>query len=337
MSLPGWFSSWVQIKGGYTVHVLGIKSFFLDWLVASTLIFLSLLFLVRNVTVMDTQATVSLYKSCSTILPAEEVMKNLQGALQVDERCEIVSPCVDWQAVRCEGTLPAAGLYEAFFLGRYLSFRMSDALMEPYGVTGWKDTPTLKFEPTWVVFLMGYVLILIETVAILFALWRQKALKQAFTLPEGSKTDQLLKPAIFAVILAISIFAVNLVVFNQFDYESVKDQQMMNTLYNSAYGIAFAVIVAPLAEELTFRGVFLRFFIDRKRLLLGTLVVSLVFSVFHGLVEKSLGWQLYISSIYFIGSVLLCWVFIKQKNLWSPIIFHSAYNSTMVVFYQVLV
>jgi membrane protease YdiL (CAAX protease family) len=319
------------------VQVLGIKSFFLDWIIASVLIFLSLYFLFGHITVMDTQATVSLHKSCSSVLPAEELIQKLQGTLHADEHCEIVSPCVDWRAVRCEGTLPASGLYDAFLFGGSLSNRMFNALSEHYEVAGWKDTPTLKFEPTWILFLMGYLFILVETVAVLFALWRQKALKQAFILPEGLKTDQLIKPAIFAVILAISIVSLNFMVFNQFDYQGVKDEQMMSTLFNSVYGIAFTVIVAPLAEELTFRGVFLKFFIDRNRLLLGTIVVSLLFSVFHGLVEKSLGWQLYISSLYFVGSVILCRVFIKQKNLWSPIIFHSAYNSTMVVFYQILV
>lgn len=318
------------------MQVLGIRSFILDWLVASVLIFLSLLLIFGDIPLIDTQTTFSLHRSCATVLPAEEISQNLRGALHPGEQCRVVSPCVDWHAVQCEGTLLASDVYEAFFLNEYIRSRVLKVFNEHYGVVAFKDTSTFRFEPTWFFFLMGYVLILIETVAVLFALWRQKVLKHAFTLPDGSKTDQLLKPAIIAVIIAIAIVALNFIVFNQFDYEAVRDQRMMNTLFNSTYGIAFLVIVAPFAEELTFRGVFLRFFIDRHRFLLGTIVVSSVFSVFHGLAEKSLGWQLYISSIYFVGSVFLCWLFIKQKNLWSPIIFHSTYNGTMVVAYQVL-
>lgn len=285
---------------------------------------------------MEIQVTYSLLKSCSTVLPAEELMQKFRGVLRAGEHCEIVSPCVDWQEVRCEGALLTTDLYDAFLLRGYMHNRVLETLNESYNVFASKDTSTIKYEPTWVLFLMMYVFILIESVAVLFALWRQKALKQVFTLSRGLKKEQLLKPAVFAVILGISVVMMNYVVFGLFDYSAVKDQQMMDTLLNSAYGIVFTVVVAPLAEELTFRGVFLRFFIDRKRLLLGTLVVSLIFSAFHGFLEKSLGWQLYISSIYFVGSVFLCRLYIKQKTLWSPIVFHSAYNSTMVVFYAIL-
>jgi len=319
------------------MQVLGLRKFFLDYLVASVILVLSLYFLFGGITALDTRAAVSLHQTCSATLSAEEVLHNLQGALRAGEHCEVITPCVEWQSVRCEGTLQASGLYKALLGSDLLVFRVKNSLSEPYGVIGYKDTSTFRLEPKWIFFLMVYALILIEAGAVLFALWRQNTLKQTFSLPAGSRKSQLFKPALFAVILGIAVVLMNFLVFTLFDYPQEEHQRIFTALLNSVYGIAIVVILAPLAEELLFRGVLFRFFIEKKRVLLGTVIVSLLFSVVHGFVEKDFGWQLYISSIYFFGSVILCRLYIKQKNLWSPIIFHSFYNSTMVVFYMILV
>ena len=113
---------------------------------------------------------------------------------------------------------------------------------------------------------MVYVLILVEAGALFFALWRQKELKRTFSLPAGFKKDQILKPVLFAAILAILIMMMNYLVFTVFDYPETENRRIIGTLLDSAFGIVFVVIVAPLVEELTFRGVLLRFFVDRKRL-----------------------------------------------------------------------
>ena len=98
-----------------------------------------------------------------------------------------------------------------------------------------------------------------------------------------------------------------------------------------------AILVAPLAEELIFRGVLLRFFIERKRQLLGVVFVSVIFAILHSLREPTLGWLLYKFSAFFIISVVFCWAYIRQKNLWSPIILHGGYNATMIGFLNVIV
>ena len=127
----------------------------------------------------------------------------------------------------------------------------------------------------------------------------------------------------------------NYLVFAWFEHPEVEAKEILTTLLKSVTGIITIVIVAPLAEELIFRGVLLRYFVERNKPLLGTILISLMFSALHGFLEQGLGWQLYVSTIYFIFSVLLCRVYIMQKTIWSPIVFHSAYNSTMVVLYMV--
>ena len=93
-----------------------------------------------------------------------------------------------------------------------------------------------------------------------------------------------------------------------------------------------AILIAPFVEELIFRGVFLRFFIERKQQILGVVLISILFGVLHGLREQNLAWQLYKSATFFVVSVIFCWSYIKQKNLWSPIILHGGYNATMIGF-----
>ena len=107
-------------------------------------------------------------------------------------------------------------------------------------------------------------------------------------------------------------------------------------LLNSGPGLAFVILFAPLAEELIFRGVLLNFFIERNKAAIGTVLVSLLFSLLHGLHQESLGWQLYTSSFYFIMSLVLCHLYIARGSLWPPIVFHSAFNGTMAVLFRLL-
>ncbi len=318
------------------MHTLGLKKFLLDYFVGFVLTVLLLYFIVGKMTVLDEHVVAILDQSCSDVIQEEELQQNLQPVLRTGEQCEVVSPCVGVQSVDCKGTLQASEFYDAVFLGHAMKFRTMYKLSKTYRLASYKDFSTFRYTSGIFIFLMFYMFILIQASAMMFALWRQNKLKQTFGLPAGLRKDQLVKPAIFAVLLGISVFLMNYLVFKLFDHPALKNQQTITALFDSTLGFVVAIFLAPFVEELIFRGVLLRFFIEKRRALLGTVIVSLLFSFMHGFGEKDVGWQLYISSIYFIGSVLLCKLYIKQGTIWSPIAFHAAYNGTMFVFYTLL-
>ena len=318
------------------MQVLGIKKFFFDYLVAGGLLFLLFLLLLKNITVWDEGATIVLSQACSSSFPAEEVLQSMQDSLKDGESCSVISPCVEWQSIHCEQSVPVSSLLDGSLNGDTLVTRMRSSPVESFGISSHEVTTVEKASAGLLLLLLAYGLVLTEACAVLFALWRQRKLKQTLTLPPGSRKDQLLKPVFFATLLAIAIVLLNYLVYYQFDQPEAPGRENINLLFGSASGIFIAIFIAPIAEELLFRGVLLRFFVEKKMLLLGTVVVSLLFAVLHGFHEQSLGLQLYISTLYFIISVFLCRLYITQKNVWSPIVFHSAYNSTMVSLFMIL-
>lgn len=314
---------------------LKIKKFLLDYLIGSGLIVIVFLVLIGNITIMDTKGILTLYESCSSSSSSQDILKSAQSVLRNDERCELVQPCNELKSLRCEGTAKVSDIPKHFYAQDLLTIRVQRQLANQYGSAGYSDKSTFRVPIGLIIFFLVYLAVLVEAGALLFALWRQKSLQQTFSLPTGSKVEQLLKPLIFGVFLAMIILAMNFGVDRLFDYPDV-EQSLVNLAYlQSASGIILAIFVAPLAEELIFRGVLLRFFIERKRQLLGVVFVSILFAILHSLREPTLGWLLYRFSGFFLISAVFCWSYIKQKNLWSPIILHGGYNATMVGFLNV--
>ena len=90
------------------------------------------------------------------------------------------------------------------------------------------------------------------------------------------------------------------------------------------YGITI-VIVAPITEELIFRGLILNRLLMRYRPIVAILISALIFSLAH--LNKS-----YIGS--FIHGIILSMVAIKYASLYYPMIIHGIYNATMMVLQQ---
>ena len=311
--------------------VLGTKKFFLDYLAGSGLIFLMFFMLMGDITALDTAATLKLSQTCHSSFLAKDMLQSIGSSIRGGESCEVVSPCVEWQTVRCEGSVPVSGLFGAMYKNNLLVFRVKESNLKSYGIWNYKDSSAFRLPLNFILLLLAYGVVLAETVAVLFALWRQDKLRQTLILPMGSRTHQIIYPALCALLLAMVVVVMNYLVYDLFDQPEFDKREVLSTLLNSSAGIGVIAIVGPLAEELIFRGVLLRFFIEKNRLLSGTVFVSLLFAAVHGYAGQSTGWQLYLFAIYFLISVLLCRLFIRQKTLWSPIVFHSVYNSTMVV------
>lgn len=309
----------------------------MDYLIGSGLIVVVFLVLIGNITIMDTKGILTLYESCSSPASPQDILQSAQLVLRNDERCELVQPCNDLKRIRCEGTAKVSDIPKHFYAQDLLIKRVQRQLANQYKFAGYSDKSTFRVPIGLIVFFLVYLVVLVEAGALLFALWRQKSLKQTFSLPTGSKVEQLLRPLIFGMFLGMAILALNFKVYTFFDYPGV-EQSLVNLSYlKSISGIVLAILVAPLAEELIFRGVLLRFFIERKRQLLGVVFISIIFAILHSLREPALGWLLYKFSGFFIISAVFCWSYIKQKNLWSPIILHGGYNATMIGFINMYV
>ena len=319
------------------MRYLRIKKFFLDYLIGSGLIVLLLVALVGNLTILDTNGILTLGKSCSSSQSSQEILRSAKLVLRADEQCKFVQPCKQLLELQCEGTAKVSDIPMQFFAQDLLVLRVKGQLEDEYGFAGYSDKSTFRIPIDLFMFFFLYLAIAVEAGALLFALWRQKSLRQTFSLSHGSKTDQILKPLIIGIFLAAAVLVLNYQVGRFFEYPNEQQARVKLAYFQTVAGVILAVLIAPLVEELVFRGVLLRFFIERKRQLLGLLVASALFAVLHVLSEDGLGWQLYKFSVYFIVSAVLCWFYIKQKNLWSPIILHGSYNATMVGFLNLFV
>lgn len=316
---------------------LKIKKFFLDYLIGSALIVVLFFVLIGNITIMDTNGVLTLDEACSSPTPPQDILDNAQLVLRNDERCELIQPCDELKRLRCEGTARVADIPKHFYAQDLLIIRVQRQLTNQYGFAGYSDKSTFRVPIGLMIFFLVYLAVLVEAGALLFALWRQKSLQQTFSLPIGSKMDQLLKPLVFGMFLAMVILAMNFKVDTLFDYPDV-EQSLVNLAYlKTVSGIVLAILVAPLAEELIFRGVLLRFFIERKKQILGVVLISILFAILHSLREPTLSWMFYKFSAFFVISIIFCWSYIKQKNLWSPIFLHSGYNATMIGFLNLFV
>jgi membrane protease YdiL (CAAX protease family) len=329
------YQAGTRLRGIIFMKPINIGKFFLDYFIGSGLVFLTSFLLVGNLTIIDTRGTLTLAQACDSPHSAQDILQSAHAVTRDDEHCEVVSPCVDLVSVRCEGLEQVSEMFIDFFTMDLLIRRVKRALTGEYGFAGYSDRSKFRVSTSLIVVLLTYGLILAEAGALLFALWRQNKLRQTFSIPPGSKKEQLLKPLVYAVLFALAVSAISYQIFSLIGRPEVESREIMNSLLTTLTGVGFALFLAPLAEELIFRGVLLRFFIERNKLILGIVVVSLIFSLLHGLVEKSVGWQIYVSSVYFVMSLLLCRLYVAQKNLWSPIIFHSAYNGTMVVVFNI--
>lgn len=311
---------------------LKVKKFFLDYLIGSVLIVVLFIVLIGNFTIMDTKGFLTLGKACPSSGTSQDILDSAQLVLRNDEQCEFVRPCEELLRLRCEGTAKVLDIPKQLFAMDLLIMRVKNQLMDQYVFAGYSDKSTFRVPIGLVMFFLFYLAVLVEAGAVLFALWRQKLLRQTFSLPSGSRTSQLLNPLLFGIFLALLMLAVNFQVDRMFEYPNVERVQVSLAFFQTVTGIIAAILVAPLVEEMIFRGVLLRFFIDRKRQLLGVALTSVFFALLHSLPEEELGWQIYRFAGYFMVSAVLCWVYIRQKNLWSPIVFHSGYNATMIGF-----
>ena len=118
------------------------------------------------------------------------------------------------------------------------------------------------------------------------------------------------------------------------DFGNVNDQSIQDML-TQAPGIMVlgAVVLAPVAEEIFYRGLFFRKLFDVKPWL-GYGVSMLVFAAIHtvgyiGIVEPGLLILAFVQ--YLPAGYCLCWCYRQTGNILSPILMHIIFNASSIL------
>ena len=94
-----------------------------------------------------------------------------------------------------------------------------------------------------------------------------------------------------------------------------------------------AVLLAPVAEEIFYRGIFFRKLFDRKPWL-GYVVSMTVFAVIH--MAAYIGfydpWMLLLGCLQYLpAGYCLCWCYRQTGNILSPILMHILFNASSIL------
>lgn len=81
---------------------------------------------------------------------------------------------------------------------------------------------------------------------------------------------------------------------------------------------AAAVVVAPILEEIVFRGIIFAGFASRWHPVLAAVISSLAFAFLHG--------QVNVAIYTFLLGLALCWLYQKSGSIWPGILLHFANN-----------
>lgn len=102
-----------------------------------------------------------------------------------------------------------------------------------------------------------------------------------------------------------------------------QETEFTRKIMNDGIASIFAVcIVAPLVEEVIFRGIILRGFLQRYSDGIAIMLSSMLFAVYH--------LNLYQIPVAYILGTFMGWVFVKSRSLWPSIFTHVVYNSLAV-------
>lgn len=142
-----------------------------------------------------------------------------------------------------------------------------------------------------------------------------------------SWVDILLTPAglvVYLICSSLLIYAASKV-FPWFDMDQAQDVGFDQISQRYEYILAFVslVIIAPIAEEIIFRGYLYGKLKKFVPIWISILVTSIVFGAIHG------AWNLAIDT--FVLSIVLCLLREMTGNIWSSILLHMAKNG--IAFY----
>ena len=313
---------------------LQIKSFLLNYIPAYAVLLVFFVITVANISAVHQTYTFSLPIQCEDTSSKAKILKAVSMVLKETESCALSSPCVESPLLECQEEITYGRYIIGNFISRDLMLHRVFPTLRPFGVNGYKgNTDFNTGNSSYLLLVYLYSVMLIAALAAMFALWRQRLLLQTFAFPRSDRTRTLLYPALMAFIYAVVIYYLTTILEHIHPKQELQGSDFFLKLLDGPALFLLAVVLAPLVEELLFRGILLRFFVERGRMIIGSVLVSIVFASIHGFFEADITWQLFLTGSYFFVSLIMCWLYIKHKTLWSPIIFHSAYNSIFVLTY----
>ncbi|WP_394348166.1 CPBP family intramembrane glutamic endopeptidase [Saccharicrinis carchari] len=78
------------------------------------------------------------------------------------------------------------------------------------------------------------------------------------------------------------------------------------------------ILIAPIMEELIFRGVIFKLLKENYSFWISVIISSMLFAGVH--------FNFSDLSFLFVYGILFCWVYDKTKSLWAPIVLHVLIN-----------
>lgn len=134
--------------------------------------------------------------------------------------------------------------------------------------------------------------------------------------------EKIKAPSVFSsVLLAISLsaFSCSMVSLLQNKFESYKQvSDTIGAAYGSILSMVCIIILAPIFEEILFRGLIFNELKKNINLVTAVILQAIIFALFHGNM---------LQGIYtFILGIILSILYISTNSIWSNILCHIVYN-----------
>lgn len=120
--------------------------------------------------------------------------------------------------------------------------------------------------------------------------------------------------------------AINTVIMSLFPLSAADDARFMEMMDEGLVAVLSACVLAPVLEEMLFRGVILRSFLLQYSRTKAILVSSLLFGIAHLNVYQ-------LATAFAIG-IVAGWLYERCRSLWPCILLHAAYNGFVTLSYQ---
>ncbi len=174
-----------------------------------------------------------------------------------------------------------------------------------------------------IVAVLVYILSIVIVIGVPYLIWRRKISLETLGLGRLlSWTDIGLAPLAFIAysLLTTTILAIVTTTITEFPADQVQDVgfQAFGTRLDNMLAFATLVVLAPLAEEILFRG----YLYGKLKGYVPTVVAALVTSLLFGLVH--LQWNVGID--VFVLSLILCGLRSLTGSIWAGVIVHMIKN-----------
>lgn len=160
---------------------------------------------------------------------------------------------------------------------------------------------------------------------VVWGVYRSKtSLKNYFTDKLDKKLDMVFYFLLFAGVYCISLILAG--ILESFIPANEDINSMFIQGFSSWIGILSIVVLAPIFEELLFRGVILRGFLKNYSATKSIIITAVLFGVLHLNPIQSI--------IAALLGLVLGWMFVKTGSLWVCIFFHALNNGFAILLYH---